>query len=591
MKTIRYLFPKVQALMILFVCLVVACGGKQPAPATEPAATLPVSENLPEITSVTLDRNELPRYESLEMIVEMKAAYSNPFDAREVKLQGVFTGPNGQAMNVPGFWDGKEAWRIRFTPSAEGEWSYRVNVSDANGESLPSEGRFSVTSSSLHGWVIPGNAYDPSYSSRYLVQHDGTPFYGVGHCDALNILVEGFDIEDGVRLFDTMKAANENYVVWWPLYSNSFISDRYDRYSASSMKTIDLIVSDAQKEGIFLVFTVWDHPNLRDETHSWNDGKWSLNGFSKLGGIDSFFTSKEAWAWQENLYRYIIARWGYSPAIGMWLTVSEINGTNSYDHTDDWHKKVNDYFVSNDPYRHPTTASGSGEWDWPAGHQDMDMPQVHLYDFDHGAPGDSSGHDTVGAAKHIADWTQRMLSNADKPNWIGEFGIQGDSHYPELFHNSIWAALGAGASMTPAEWNSGGQFGEMTPAMNADISRLAVFVHELPLAEWNPETLQISSNDPHVRGWGVAGNLGGLFWLQDFSLEGQPIDVVRSSMPVRSGVEINLTGLATGTYTITPYDTWLGVYLDPFDVTCMDTVCKITLPEFKSDMAFKIVRK
>ena len=102
-----------------------------------------------------------------------------------------------------------------------------------------------------------------------------------------------------------------------------------------------------------------------------------------MGDINSFFTSEEAWAWQENFYRYIIARWGYSPAIGMWQTVSEINGTNAYDQTDPWHKKVNDYFVANDPYRHPTTASKSGggsDIPWPEGHRVMDAPQVHIYD-------------------------------------------------------------------------------------------------------------------------------------------------------------------------------------------------------------------
>ena len=48
------------------------------------------------------------------------------------------------------------------------------------------------------------------------------------------------------------------------------------------MKVIDAVVQDAQKEGVYLVFTVWDHPNLRDDTHAWGDGKWNLNGFNKF---------------------------------------------------------------------------------------------------------------------------------------------------------------------------------------------------------------------------------------------------------------------------------------------------------------------
>jgi hypothetical protein len=532
---------------------------------------------------VTPDKTESPNYGSVEFALALKAKYSNPYDAREVDLTGIFTAPDGKQMTVPGFWDGEEAWKLRFTPSQVGLWKYAVTVKDMNGMSEPLTGEFSVTPSDLRGWIIPGNAFDPSYSPRYLVYHDGTPFYGVGYCEALNILIDGFDVEDGVGLFDNMKETGANYVVWWPMYTNSIVSSRYDEYATGNMKVIDAVVKDAEKEGVVLVFTVWDHPNLRDSTHAWGDGNWGRNGFSKLGDINSFFTSDEAWAWQANMYRYIIARWGYSTSIGMWQTVSEINGTNAYGQTDAWHTKVNNYFVENDPYRHPTTASGSGEVDWPEGYAVMDMPQMHIYDF--------PNNDVVQAADVIAGWTEWMAGDAGKPNWIGEFGVKGNDAYPELFHNSIWAALGAGASMMPAEWNSGGTWGRMTPEMNADLERLAVFASDLPLAKWNPSALQIVASDGEVRGWGRAGRDGGLLWLQDYSLEGSAIEDVRNLMPVRSGVLVELIGLPAGTFVVMPYDTWQGIYLDAFDVECTDASCVIPLPDFKSDMAIRLIRK
>jgi hypothetical protein len=403
-------------------------------PTILPTPVPTAEENLPEITAVTLDRIELPRYESLEMTVELEAEYNNPYDAREVTLDGTFIAPNGGQMLIPGFWDGEEAWRVRFTPSEEGEWGYSLTITDANGTSQPNEGRFNVTHSELHGWLLPGSSVNPDYNS---------------------------------------------------------------------------------------------------------------------------------------------------PAIGMWQTVSEINGTNAYDQADFWHNRVNAYFIANDPYRHPTTASQSGDVDWEEGHLNMDAPQVHLYDFD----------DPVGAAELLAEWTTRMWQRAEKPNWVGEFGVPGNERYPELFHNSIWAALSAGAAMTPAEWNSGGSWGRMTPEMLGSIARLGQFVSELPLAALNPSLLQIGSSDPEVRGWGVAGEAGGLFWLQDFALDGQPIAEVRANQTDRQGVSVQIDGLADGRYTITPYDTWQGTFLDAFDVTCTaGSACTIPLPQFKADMAFKIER-
>ena len=576
----RKLIVWVLAVLLL---LAVACDGEEViVEETAVPTPQPTAENLPEITAVTLDQPSLPRYESLEMSVELSAEYDNPFDAREVQLNGIFTAPDDTTMDVPGFWDGEAGWLLRFTPSQEGEWQYALTVQDGNGSSEAMSGTFNVTTSELHGWLLPGNQVNPDYSGHYLVHHDGTPFYGVGYCEALNILIDGFDAEDGVRLFDNMQESNENFVVWWPLYTNSPIGRSYDNYMQSNLDLIDLVVADAQSEGIFLIFTVWDHPELRDDTHAWDTGRWENNGFKNLGSLESFFVSEEAWAWQENLYRYMIARWGYSPAIGMWQTVSEINGTNAYEETDAWHSRVNDYFVANDPYRHPTTASMAGDVDWEAGHLAMDAPQVHVYALD----------DAVAAAATIAGWTETMWQRAEKPNWVGEFGVGGDQLYPELFHNSIWAALAAGAAMTPAEWNSGGFWGRPTEEMDADMVRLATFVSDMPLAAWDPNALEINSSNPQVRAWGVAGEMGGLFWVQDFSLEGQPVAEVRAVELIHGDVVVEIEGLDAGSYTILPFDTWQGLYLDGIALICeADQPCSLTLPVFEADMAFKILRQ
>ena len=595
--------------LVLFIALfVVACGGGSeavvveeptvaptdeptavptdeptavPTPTTEPTPAPP----LPEITAVTPDRSELPTYASLEMLVALTADYTNPYDAREITLDAVFTAPDGTEMQIPGFWDGKEAWRVRFTPSQEGEWQYQLAVTDNNGTSEPVSGTIAATASAQHGWLQPGNAVNPEYSGHYLVHHDGTPFYGLGHADALNILIDGFNIDRGVGLFDNMVEAGENYVVWWPLYTGSPLKNSYDDYAYADMNVIDLVVRDAEENGIFLIFTVWDHPQLRDENHDWGTGNWETNGFSDLTDLESFFIDEEAWAWQENFYRYLIARWGYSPAIGMWQTVSEINGTNAYDQTDPWHEKVNAFFIENDPYRHPTTASKSGDVAWEAGHLAMDAPQVHIYEFNNGA----GQIDAVAAANVLAYWTSEMWNLAEKPNWVGEFGVQGNDYYPELYHNAIWAALASGAALTPAEWNSGGSWMRMSEEMLADLARLGQFVADMPLAEINPSALQIESSDPEVRGWGVAGEAGGLIWVQDFALEGEPFDVVRANETMRQDVELTITGLPGGSYTIQPYDTWQGNYLDAFSVECEEEQpCLMRIPAFQADIALKI---
>lgn len=581
----RFLKLKVISISsILLIGMIAACGSEPSEEATAtPAPTVePTVEDLPEITAVSPDKTDLPIYDYIEMQISLDANYDNHFDARQVSLDGLFTAPDGTQTPIYGFWDDNDGWLMRFTPSQEGEWQYALTVQDERGTSSAVDGTFTVTPSDNKGWLLPGNQVNSEYSGHYLVHHDGTPFYGIGYCEALNILIDGFNAEDGVRLFDNMHDSNSNFVVWWPLYTNSPVSRSYESYSQSNLDLIDLVVEDAAAEDIYLIFTIWDHPELRDDTHNWDTGRWENNGFKTLGSLESFFVSDESWVWQENFYRYIIARWGHSPSIGMWQTVSEIDGTNAYDQTDPWHNRVNAYFVDNDPYRHPTTASMAGDVDWEEGHLNMDAPQVHVYALEEGA---------IKSAEVIAGWTQIMWDRAEKPNWVGEFGVGGDSEYPELFHHSIWAALGSGAAMTPAEWNSGGFWGRMTPEMNADLLRLSEFMSDLPMAELNPSALTLTFNSDVVRGWGVSGTDGGLFWVQDFSMEGDPIADLRQADLTHDDVVVEIEGLSAGTYTILPFDTWQGVYLDGIEVSCEDgTPCAVALPEFTSDMAFKIGR-
>ncbi|MEX1124738.1 MAG: DUF5060 domain-containing protein [Acidimicrobiia bacterium] len=563
-----------------------ACTSEGKSAPSQPNTSLVTTTSLPvdrlAVLSTSPSVESVGNYELLDFVVDLEADYSNPFDQREVSLDATFNAPDGTDMKVPGFWDGREQWKIRFTPSQVGEWSYGVTVSDHRGLSQPSNGSFVVTESDRRGWLQIGNTVIPSYSPRYLAWSDGTPWYGRGHAD-LNMTMGGPAPDgQGLRLFNEMPEAGENYVMWWPSWVNNFVAQDYDDYAPAQMEIIDFILREAEANDVTVVYTIWTHQYLRTDNHAWGDGRWQHNGFRELTDIAGFFTDEESLAWQDNYYRYIIARWGYSPAIAMWQTITEIDGTESYDQTNPWHEKVNAYFQEHDPYRHPTTATMSGSVDWPEGHAVMDLPQVHLYEF---------LNDPIEAAAQLARWTELMWDGEEKPNWVGEYGERGQQSYPEMLHHSTWAALGAGAAMTPIEWNDGNAYGQFDDRMAADMARFATFIEEVPLVTYDPESVTVTSSDPEVRGWAVAGEAGGVLWVQDFALEGTSMDDIRADQTVRSGVSVTLDTLAGGTWTVSPYDTWAGVWLEPLTVDCPgDQPCGLTLPDFSRDLAFKLER-
>ena len=68
-------------------------------------------------------------------------------------------------------------------------------MQDRSGVSKPYEGQFTCLPSEIHGRLQVGSRVEPAYSSRYLVYHDGTPFYGVGHCNAFDLMSYSLDKE------------------------------------------------------------------------------------------------------------------------------------------------------------------------------------------------------------------------------------------------------------------------------------------------------------------------------------------------------------------------------------------------------------
>jgi hypothetical protein len=72
---------------------------------------------------------EVPQWSTYEMTLTAKDAHNTP---ASVDLTGVFSGPDGLAYEIKGFWDGGSTFRIRFTPTVEGLWTF-MTVSDDSG--------------------------------------------------------------------------------------------------------------------------------------------------------------------------------------------------------------------------------------------------------------------------------------------------------------------------------------------------------------------------------------------------------------------------------------------------------------------------
>ncbi len=393
----------------------------------------------PVINSVSPNANQVGRYEKLELTIGLTAAFTNAFDPDQIDLSAEFTAPTTRSFwhkspppkvwRVNGFFDGTQ-WKIRFAPNQTGRWSYVVRACDASGRVRAAAGQFTCVASTNHGWVRVA----PNH--RYLIQDDGTSFYGVGACYPWSNTTAGFD---------QMRALGFNlYVYWNGTYDqgggNNLIeslASGLGHYDQGKCRRIDELITESEARGLGMILVIWPHDYLCENMGGW-PARWDLNPYHTITTSQAFYGDTNAWALQEKMYRYIIARWGYSPALAGWQTIDEISGTSGWRDDEaaanEWATQIARFFKTNDPFQHPTTASHGDFWDH--GNQVNNLSNTEIY-------GDYS-------VQNIATTAQKLWNHYDQPCLMGEMGLDRKGN---LNHRKIWTGLASGLAVTPLLWS------------------------------------------------------------------------------------------------------------------------------------------
>ena len=236
-----------------------------------------------------------------ELTFQAEKHYENPFDTDEVHFSAVFLGPNNRKLEVPGFWDGGRTWRIRFTPTAPGEWHYATVCSNHEDAGLHDvTGQLVAKTAAGHALWTHGGFLRVSQDDHYLTYTDGTPFFW---------------------LADT----------WWacPSFRTPFDNFR---------KLVDTRVS--QGFSVFQAhgFRSFRRPGVPD------DNLWSMamadqadNAFEAVQNASE--ESLRYWRETDKYYAYADAR-GMLGIVGFWTH----NSYDRYDHSN--HKRLWRYFVA-----------------------------------------------------------------------------------------------------------------------------------------------------------------------------------------------------------------------------------------------------
>jgi len=546
------------------------------------------------------------RFERFESAAVIPTGDLNPFDPEQVDIRGIFEDAQGQAVEMPAFYyagferklsesgetlvpAGEPEWRVRFTPGTVGGWRWKWTARVGGSECGTDWQHLDVGEASpgRHGFVRVSTG-----DSRYLAFDDATPYVPVGENMAWYDGQGTFAYDDWM---EKLAGSGGNYIrIWmasWGFGLEAMEGDQafLGRYRLDRAWKLDQVLERADELGIRVMLCLQYHGQLSEEVNS----EWPLNPYNAVnrGPLDDpldFFTDEEARRLVRQRLRYIVARWGYSPALLAWELWNEVDYTFQLDAAIQvaWHREMAEELHRLDPNGHLVTTSTStlggvfGLWDALFAMPEMDLVQYHLYGGDGLTPDFTS---TIPKAVAAA-------GKLGKPVLIGEAGVDFNGPAETLaadpdftgFRDILWAGLLSGSAGTGMTWwwdnvvdpkNAYPLFQPVADILAGVDPATAGFVPVSVDIEPNLRLLALASDDL-VLGW--VKNLDDLWYL--------------GGDPAPTGPVLLPLDLAQGTWTVTWIATHDAPVPEPSELVAAGGETALELPPFSRDVAFRLDR-
>ena len=115
----------------------------------------------------------------VEIPLTARRDYKDPFN--QVTLDAIFTDPVGRELRVPGFWDGKNCWKVRYSSRVLGSHRFRSVCSEPGDPGLHGVvGVVEVVAYQGENLLFKHGALRVADDQRHFAHADGTPFFWLG---------------------------------------------------------------------------------------------------------------------------------------------------------------------------------------------------------------------------------------------------------------------------------------------------------------------------------------------------------------------------------------------------------------------------
>ncbi len=550
---------------------------------------------------------------------------TNPYDASSFALTMIVQRPDGGEERIAGFYEqpmrshdggdsevvealGRARFTVRYRPRIPGVHHLRLEAGWDGGTPLTSALPDLLASGPPTDPYVRVDAKDPRFFSI-----DGAFFWPVGpnlrsvtdprsgeHLDTVPTPLRGTLAYDayfarlsanGVNAVEVWLSAWNLALEWrreWPGYQG------LGRYNETHAWQLDGILDSAWRHGIRVNLAVNNH----GQASGWVDSEWKNNPFNRaiggpLNSPEELVSSNVARAAQEQVRRYLTARYADHPAILAWKLWTELDFVGEQRRQSqvepllaEWHDDAARKWKANDPYDHLVTTHWSSNWT----HVHPTVAAVPGIDFlCFNAYHDQAGRGgAVLAQLFVQSVAKRALGQYRKPLLVTEFGGQWDGcPEPQMIAEHAsgpWCGLVCGLTGAPMLWwyewlDQGDRF--------APYSAVNRFIAGEDLRDPRGDSAALSTTELSVwaRGWSRPGRLLGylldLRWQADGSAQ-----KAHTTTRLTIGEQI-----PAGALTLSWWDADRGVALAEQGINHPGGALVLTPPVWRNHLAFKLARR
>lgn len=419
----------------------------------------------------------------VEFDFDLPANGQNPF-AREISADVKL--PNGATLRAPAFFLGGQTYAVRVATDRAGrrELLRVVELQGGAWTELSAQPTSPRSVEITQPAPLPFVRLDPADRRRFVAE-DGKTYFPIG----TNLAwpdATGLDFYR--RVLPQFHAGGLNWTrIWmahWSHLNLDWLPDKLGPSPAPGMldlevaKTWDQLLTLAEDNGVYVQLVLQHHGQFATQVNpNWDINPWNVaNPGGFLQKPTDFFTSRQARLLTRQKYRYIVARWGYSPAILAWELFNEVHHTDAirFEESEpvvaEWHREMTAFLRSVDVHHHLVTTSLQEPES--AVYSELDYVQPHLY-----------GLNMLAAARSIFG----LPSGFARAAFYGECGDDNQILTKAEYDSGValvppvWASL-TGVSNQPAQIWYGDRL--MDGGRLPELFALAKVVRETGYAEW-----------------------------------------------------------------------------------------------------------